>query len=121
MLILALAVAGHFAFLAYLVAGGFVALRWPRSIWLHLAAVLWGACSVVIGLPCPLTWVERWARADLGLAPLPPEGFIEHYLTGVLYPNDAVGLVQALVFATVVASWLLVSAITRVGAPATRG
>ena len=30
-----LVVAAHFAFLIYLPAGGFLALRWRRTIWLH--------------------------------------------------------------------------------------
>jgi hypothetical protein len=103
-------VAGHFAFLAYLVAGGFVALRFPRSIGLHIAAVGWGIGSVVLHWPCPLTELERWARSRAGMAPLPLEGFNEHYLTGVLYPASAVGAVQVLVFTLVMLSWVLVAA-----------
>ena len=105
-----LTVAGHFAFLAYLVIGGFIAVRRPRTIVLHLAAVAWGIGSVVWHWPCPLTELERWARSWAGLAPLPPEGFNEHYLTGVLYPAHAVGTVQALVFTAVALSWGLVAA-----------
>src|SRR5271166_3020384 len=41
-IVVALAVVAHFAFLCYLVVGGFVALRWRRTIWLHVPAVLWG-------------------------------------------------------------------------------
>jgi hypothetical protein len=107
-LIVAVAVAGHFAFLGYLVAGGFLALRWPRSIGLHVAAVGWGMGSVLMSWPCPLTWLERWARAEAGMSPLPPEGFIEHYVTGEWYPATAVGAVQVLVFVIVVVSWALV-------------
>src|SRR5689334_18470490 len=39
----------HFMFLAYLVTGGFIAWRWPRTIWLHLAVVLWGFSTVAFG------------------------------------------------------------------------
>lgn len=28
----------HFGYLAYVVVGGFVAWRWPRTIWVHLVA-----------------------------------------------------------------------------------
>ena len=28
----------HFGFLVYLVVGGFLAWRWPRTLWLHLVA-----------------------------------------------------------------------------------
>jgi Protein of Unknown function (DUF2784) len=104
-IVVAVVVAAHFAFIGYLVVGGFVALRWPRSIFLHILTVIWGVGSVWLHLPCPLTDLERWARAHAGMAPLPSDGFIAHYITGVLYPADAVGVVEAVVFAVVIVSW----------------
>jgi hypothetical protein len=104
-IVVVVAVAAHFAFVGYLVVGGFIALRWPRTIALHVLTVIWGAASVVVNLQCPLTDLERWARARAGMAPLPSDGFIAHYITGVLYPADAVGVVEATVFALVVVSW----------------
>jgi hypothetical protein len=104
-IVFAVVVAVHFAFLGYLVVGGFVALRWPHTIFLHILAVIWGGGSLTLDLPCPLTDLERWARAGAGMGPLPPEGFIAHYITGVLYPADAVGVVEAVVFAVVLVSW----------------
>lgn len=106
-IVVALAVAAHFAFIAYLIAGGFIALRWRRSIWLHLPAVLWGAAITIEHLDCPLTWVERWGRAKAEMPPLPPDGFIAHYITGVLYPSSWMGAVQVGVFAVVAVSWAL--------------
>jgi uncharacterized protein DUF2784 len=105
-IVVALTVTAHFAFLGYLVVGGFLAWRWPTTIGLHIAAVGWGAASLAVGLPCPLTDLERFARAGAGMAPLPPEGFIEHYLTGEWYPADCAAVVQALVFAAVLGSWV---------------
>lgn len=35
----------HFAFIAYVLAGGFLALRWRRTMWLHVPAVIWGSAS----------------------------------------------------------------------------
>ena len=43
-----------------------------------------------------------------GMAPL-AEGFIDHYIAGVLYPANYVMLVEAVVFAVVVTSWILVA------------
>src|SRR5437764_335966 len=83
------AVATHFSYLAYLPSGGFVALRWPRSLWLHLPVVAWGVAVVTCELPCPLTEAEKWARARAGLAVLPADGFIGRYVDGVLYPAGA--------------------------------
>ncbi len=95
----------HFAFIGYVVAGGFVALRRRRTMWLHVPAVIWGAAIAAKQVDCPLTWAERWARARAGMAPLPPDGFIAHYLAGVIYPAGWVIGVQLVTFAVVVGSW----------------
>ncbi len=39
----------HFAFIAYVLAGGFLALRWRRTMWLHVPAVIWGSASPLSG------------------------------------------------------------------------
>jgi Protein of Unknown function (DUF2784) len=106
-IVVGLAVVAHFAFLCYLVVGGFVALRWRRAIWLHVPAVLWGIAITAAHLDCPLTWLERWSRAKAGMAPLPPDGFIAHYITGVLYPAGWAGAVPAATFALIAVSWAL--------------
>lgn len=96
----------HFGYLAYLVLGGFLVWRWPRTIWLHLVAVAWAAFQVLIGIDCPLTYVEDWAREQAGQGGLPEYGFIDHYLTGVIYPEDLLVLMQTLVVVAVAVSWL---------------
>jgi hypothetical protein len=105
-LVVWLAVVAHFAFLIYLPSGGFLALRWRRSIWLHVAAVLWGVGSVVLHFWCPLTSFEQWARARAGLPPLSSAGFIDHYITGVMYPTGGTGYAQAAAFSAVLVSWI---------------
>ncbi|WP_433761070.1 DUF2784 domain-containing protein [Nocardia sp. CA-135398] len=96
----------HFVFVAYVVVGGFLAWRWPRTIWLHLIAFGWGFSTVLVGFDCPLTYLENWARHRAGVAGLPPSGFIDHYLTGVIYPESALGLVRGLVAVCVAVSWV---------------
>ena len=44
-ILVALVVALHFAFIGYVVIGGFLALAWPRTMWLHVPAVMWGSPS----------------------------------------------------------------------------
>lgn len=68
-------------------------------------AALWGF-STILGMPCPLTWVESWAREKAGQQGLPASGFIDHYLTGVVYPEQALGLTRVLAAATVLLSWV---------------
>lgn len=41
------------------------------------------------------------------MPPLPADGFIAHYITGVLYPASWMGAVQVGVFAVVAVSWAL--------------
>jgi hypothetical protein len=73
------------AFVAVVVAGGVLALRWPRVAWVHLPAALWGAMIALVGWICPLTPFENWLRVRGGTAAY-DTGFLEHYLLPVLYP-----------------------------------
>jgi hypothetical protein len=84
----------HFAFLLYMAVGGFLAWRWRRTIWAHLAVASWGVLSVVIGVECPLTLAEDWGRRNAGLAGLPASGFIDHYIEGVIYPEEYTNLAR---------------------------
>ncbi|MDT5091467.1 MAG: hypothetical protein QOH60_830 [Mycobacterium sp.] len=104
-------VAIHFAFIGYLVVGGFLAVRWPRTFWLHLAAVAWGVGRLALHLLCPLTEIELWARPCARMAPLTSTGFIDHYIAGVLFPPDDKGLV-VVVFTTALVSWALLAVVS---------
>ena len=57
-----------------------------RLIWLHMPAVIWGASTEFLGLICPLTPLEVMLR-QLGGGPGYQTGFIEHYITAILYPS----------------------------------
>ena len=105
--VVGLVVALHFAFIGYVIAGGFLALRWRRTIWPHVAAVIWGIAIATKRVDCPLTWLERWARARAGMAPLPANGFIAHYIAGVIYPVSWAAGVQLASFAVIALSWVL--------------
>ena len=111
--LIAYAAAGaNFAFLAFGVFGGFLAWRWPRLIWLQLAAVTWLVLVVAASLPCPLTWVEDRARERAGMAPK-PGGFIINYIEGVFYPTGHRTAAMIMAAAVVALSWLGLVAIRR--------
>jgi hypothetical protein len=95
----------HFGYLAYVVLGGFLAWRWPRAIWPHLAAAAWGLAVVGTPLTCPLTVAENWARRRAGEAAF-SGGFIDRYIEGVLYPERFTRALQVTVGVLVVGSWL---------------
>lgn len=76
----------HLGFVAFVVLGGFAAIRWPRIAWIHLPCAAWGAWISVAGWICPLTPLEHRLRvaADAGAY---TGGFVEHYLLPLLYPG----------------------------------
>ena len=91
-----LVVVAHVAFVAFVVVGGYLALRWRRLAWLHVPAALWGALIELTGWICPLTPLESALRRLAGEAGY-RGGFIEHYILPVLYPvHYTVGLRLAL-------------------------
>lgn len=112
-ILVAVTVAAHFAFVFYGVLGGFLALRWPKTIWLHVPVVIWCVAIEIVDFICPLTALERWERERAGMPPLASDGFIDHYITGVWYPQRYQYVVMGLVLVVVVASWVLFAAKVR--------
>jgi len=80
-----LLVALHFAFVLFVILGGFLAHWRSRLAWLHIPAAVWGALIEFRGWICPLTPWEQQLRQRAGEAGY-SGGFIEHYLLPVLYP-----------------------------------
>ena len=81
-----LVVLAHFAYLAFVVLGGFAVSRRPRLAWLHLPAVLWGIIVEFTGWVCPLTPLEIWLDEHGGEGAY-SGGFINHYIAGLIYPS----------------------------------
>ncbi len=105
----------HLAFIAFVVLGGWLALRWRWMPWLHLPAAAWGFVVEWSGSICPLTYLENHflrLAGDAGYA----GGFVERYLWPLIYPQAltpehqfALGLlvlvVNVLAYAVVDARW----------------
>ena len=82
-----LTVAVHFAFLIFVVAGGFLARRYRWLVIPHVLAVVWGIyVEAMPGILCPLTPLENRFALRAGEAGY-RGGFIEHYLVPILYPE----------------------------------
>lgn len=95
-------VAMHLAFIGFVVAGGFLALRWPWLPWLHLPALAWGAWIEFSGGICPLTPLENRLRAQAGVAGY-GGGFVENYLIPLIYPPGLTSATQWLLGAALIA------------------
>jgi Protein of Unknown function (DUF2784) len=91
----------HFLFVVFVVLGGVLLLRWPRLVWLHLPAAVWGAMIEIGGWICPLTPLENTLRARAGYAGY-KGGFIEHYILPVLYPGHLTRGIQLALAAVVI-------------------
>jgi len=61
----------HLLFIAFVLLGGLLVLRWRYSIVLHIPAVLWAAWVEYQGWICPLTPVENWFRQKAGMGGIP--------------------------------------------------
>jgi hypothetical protein len=76
----------HAAFVVFVVVGGFLVLRWPRLVWVHVPAAVWGVLIEFAGWICPLTPLENALRTRAGDAGY-SGGFVEHYVLHALYPG----------------------------------
>jgi hypothetical protein len=104
--LLADGVAGvHYAYLAYLLVGGFVAWRWPRTIVLHAIAAVWAVLIIATPVPCPLTAAQNALRERGGLPPL-HESFINTYIRGTFYPAAHETDTRVVVAGVVAVSWI---------------
>jgi len=95
----------HLGFIGFIAVGGFLAWRWPKVIWAHLAAAAYGFGIVAIGWDCPLTPLEKNLRERAGEGGY-AGGFVDRYIEGVIYPERYAGLLQGLVAGLVIAGWV---------------
>ena len=83
----------HGLWLVFVVAGALLALRWRRVLWVHAPVVAWGAFVEFTGWICPLTPWENQLRR-LGGQEGYAGGFIERYVTAVIYPEGLTREIQ---------------------------
>ena len=90
----------HLGFVVFVLFGGILLLKWPKFVWLHIPAVLWGILVELNGWLCPLTPLENYLREIAGLG-LYEGDFVMHYLMPILYPVDLTRTTQ-IVFGLIV-------------------
>lgn len=79
-------VALHFAFIAFVIAGGLLTLRHKGWAIAHVPAVAWAAWTEFTATVCPLTPWENALRAEAGDAAY-AGSFVEHYIVPIVYPQ----------------------------------
>jgi hypothetical protein len=95
----------HFAFILFVAVGAVLAWRWPALVRVHLPALAWGAGTVVIGFPCPLTPLEKGLRRLAGEEGY-QGGFVDHYIEDVIYSDEYTVVLRAVAVATIVVGYL---------------
>ena len=83
----------HLAFVLFVIFGGLLVIRRPKLASLHLPAAVWGSWIEFSGRICPLTPLENHFRKLGGQAGY-EGGFIEHYVTAIIYPQGLTRAVQ---------------------------
>ncbi len=91
---------GHLLFIAFVLLGALLALRWRWMAWLHVPALAWAVFVEATGRVCPLTPLENALRIRAGEAGY-AGGFVEHYLLGIVYPEGLTRGIQWLLAAVV--------------------
>jgi hypothetical protein len=90
----------HLTYIAFVIAGAFLVLRWRKLSYLHLAAVAWAVYVEWAGAICPLTPLENQLRAAAGLEAYAGD-FVAEYIFPVLYPNGLTRRTQLFIGAVV--------------------
>lgn len=96
----------HFCFVLFVVFGGLLVLRRRAFLYLHVPALMWGVLVELLQLPCPLTDVENRLRALGGEAGY-TGGFVEHYVSMILYASLSAQFQMTLGVLLVVFNWLV--------------
>ena len=107
-----LVLALHLGFIAFVVLGGLLILRYRWVAYVHVPAAVWGAFIEIAGRICPLTVWENSFRQSAGESGY-ADSFVEHYLLPIIYPAGLTRSIQiwiagcVVVVNVVIYAWLL--------------
>jgi hypothetical protein len=76
----------HFAFVLFVILGGFLVACRRHVMPIHLGAAIWAALIEFNGWICPLTPLENHLRAKSGSDGYDSD-FVAHYILPILYPE----------------------------------
>ena len=83
----------HLIFILFVVFGGLILLIFPKIIYMHLPALLWGIYIELTNSVCPLTYLENWFLYKGELSTYSND-FINNYLFTIIYPEGLTPEIQ---------------------------
>jgi hypothetical protein len=99
-----LVVVVHLGFLVFVGTGSVLLRRRPWLRWLHAPSVIWAVAGITIGLPCPLTSLEKLLRGWAGDGTY-EGGFVDRYVEGVLIPESLTPSLRAMAMVAIVVGY----------------
>ena len=99
-----LVVVVHLGFLVFVAVGALLAWRWRSLLWVHVASLSWAMASITLGLPCPLTTLEKFLR-ELAGDEVYRGGFVDHYVEDVVYPGSLTPWLHAVALVAIVVGY----------------
>ena len=75
----------HFLWILFLIFGVFFAIKRSKIAWFHLGGLLFSLFINMLGMYCPLTYLENYLRSIYGASGPYLGSFIAHYLERVIY------------------------------------
>ena len=83
----------HLIFVLFVVFGGLFFFIFPKIIYTHLPALLWGIYIELTNSVCPLTYLENWFLYKGELSTYSND-FINNYLFPIIYPESLTAEIQ---------------------------
>ena len=83
----------HLIFILFVVFGGMTIFIFPKFIYIHLPALLWGIYIELTNSVCPLTYLENWFLYKGELSTYSND-FINNYLFPIIYPESLTAEIQ---------------------------
>ena len=88
-----LTLVAHLIFILFVVFGGLIFFIFPKIIYMHLPALLWGIYIEFTNSVCPLTYLENWFLYKGELSTYSND-FINNYLFPIIYPESLTAEIQ---------------------------
>jgi len=84
-LLLSVTLVLHFLWILFLIFGVVFALTGSKIAWFHLGGLLFSLFINMLGMYCPLTYLENYLRSTYGASGPYLGSFIAHYLERIIY------------------------------------